>query len=40
MIKVRFYSPYRENGRFDIDCYCNTHMPFAIDKLAARLKGC
>jgi hypothetical protein len=25
MIKVSFYYPYRENGRFDIEYACNTH---------------
>ena len=24
MIKVSFLYPYRENGRFDVDYYCNT----------------
>jgi hypothetical protein len=32
MIKVSFYYPYRESGRFDIEYSCNTPMPFAIEK--------
>jgi hypothetical protein len=40
MIKVSFYYPYRENGRFDIEDHCNTHMPSAIDKPGAPLNGC
>ena len=29
MIKVNVLYPYRENGRFDVDYYCGTHMPLA-----------
>jgi uncharacterized protein (TIGR02118 family) len=39
MIKVSFYYPYRENGRFDVDYYCDTHMPFAVGKFGAASKG-
>jgi uncharacterized protein (TIGR02118 family) len=39
MIKVSFLYPYRENGRFDIDYYCNTHMPMVAEKLGDALKG-
>ncbi len=29
MIKVSILYPHRENGRFDVDYYCATHMPLA-----------
>ena len=36
MIKVSFLYPYRENGHFDVDYYCTTHMPFAAGRPGAR----
>jgi uncharacterized protein (TIGR02118 family) len=39
MIKVSFLYPYRENGRFDVDYYCNQHMPFAAARLGDAVKG-
>jgi uncharacterized protein (TIGR02118 family) len=39
MIKVSFLYAYRENGRFDIDYYCNTHMPMVAEKFGDALKG-
>ena len=29
MIKVSILYPYRENGKFDVEYYCGTHMPLA-----------
>lgn len=39
MIKVSILYPYRENGRFDVDYYCGTHMPLAAKLFGAALKG-
>jgi uncharacterized protein (TIGR02118 family) len=39
MIKVSILYPYRENGRFDFDYYCGTHMPLAAKHFAPALKG-
>jgi uncharacterized protein (TIGR02118 family) len=39
MIKVSFLYPYRENGHFDIDYYCNRHMPLAAARLGEAVKG-
>lgn len=39
MIKVSFLYEYRENGRFDVDYYCNTHMPLVAEKFGDALKG-
>ena len=39
MIKVSILYPYRENGRFDVDYYCGTHMPRAAELFGASLKG-
>jgi uncharacterized protein (TIGR02118 family) len=39
MIKVSFLYPYRENGRFDVDYYCNIHMPLVAEKFGDALKG-
>lgn len=39
MIKVSFLYPYRENGRFDVEYYCTTHMPMVAEKFGAALKG-
>jgi hypothetical protein len=39
MIKVSILYPYRENGTFDVDYYCGTHMPLAARLFGAMLKG-
>ena len=39
MIKVSIFYPYRENGRFDVDYYCGSHMPLAAKLFGAALKG-
>jgi len=36
MIKVSILYPYRENGKFDVEYYCGTHMPLAAKLLAGR----
>ena len=39
MIKVSVLYPNSENSRFDIDYYCNRHMPMVKEKLGAALKA-
>ncbi|MDE1183452.1 EthD family reductase [Paraburkholderia sp.] len=39
MIKVSILYPYRENGHFDVDYYCDKHMPLAAQRFGAALKG-
>jgi uncharacterized protein (TIGR02118 family) len=39
MIKVSILYPYRENGKFDVEYYCRTHMPLAARLFGAALKG-
>jgi uncharacterized protein (TIGR02118 family) len=39
MIKVSILYPYRENGHFDVDYYCVTHMPLAARLFGDALKG-
>ncbi|AFT86874.1 MULTISPECIES: EthD family reductase [Burkholderiaceae] len=39
MIKVSILYPYRENGHFDVDYYCATHMPLAAELFGPSLKG-
>ncbi len=39
MIKVSILYPYRENGRFDSEYYCSTHMPLAAKLFGSALKG-
>ncbi|MCL2658459.1 MAG: EthD family reductase [Betaproteobacteria bacterium] len=39
MIKVSILYPYRENGRFDVDYYCNTHMLLSAKRFGSALKG-
>jgi uncharacterized protein (TIGR02118 family) len=39
MIKVNVFYPHRENGHFDVDYYCGTHMPLAAKLFGALLKG-
>jgi uncharacterized protein (TIGR02118 family) len=38
MIKISIFYPYRENGRFDVAYYCDTHMPLAAKRFGAALK--
>lgn len=39
MIKVSIFYPNKENGRFNLDYYLNTHIPMAMEKLGSSLKG-
>lgn len=39
MIKVTVFYPNSEGSRFDIDYYCNSHMPMVRAKCGAALKG-
>jgi uncharacterized protein (TIGR02118 family) len=39
MIKVSVFYPSGENTRFDIDYYCQRHMPMVQEKLGAACKG-
>jgi uncharacterized protein (TIGR02118 family) len=39
MIKVSVMYPYSEGATFDIDYYCNTHVPMVGDLLGDALKG-
>jgi len=39
MIKVSVLYPNGEGSRFDMDYYCNKHMPMAQEKLGAACKG-
>ena len=39
MIKVSGFYPYAEGCRFDMDYYCNIHMPLVRKKLGAACKG-
>lgn len=39
MIKVSVFYPYTEGCRFDMDYYCNSHMPLVQKKLGAACKG-
>lgn len=39
MIKVSILYPHRENGRFDVDYYCATHMPLAAKLFGPSLRG-
>ncbi|HZP86486.1 MAG TPA: EthD family reductase [Burkholderiales bacterium] len=38
MIKVSVFYPKRDGSRFDIDYYCNSHMPMVHQKCGAALK--
>jgi uncharacterized protein (TIGR02118 family) len=38
MIKVSVFYPKSDNSKFDIDYYCNRHMPMVKQKLGAALK--
>lgn len=39
MIKVSVLYPNTEGSKFDIDYYCNKHMPMVKQKCGAALKG-
>ena len=39
MIKVSVFYPNNEGCRFDMDYYCNSHIPMVREKLGADLKG-
>ena len=39
MIKVSVLYPNAEGCRFDMDYYCNSHMPMVKEKLGAACKG-
>lgn len=39
MIRVNILYPNNEGTRFDLDYYCNVHMPMSIQKLGSALKG-
>lgn len=39
MIKVSVLYPNEEGKKFDIDYYCNTHIPMVQEKLGDALKG-
>ncbi|HMV01439.1 MAG TPA: EthD family reductase [Rhodocyclaceae bacterium] len=39
MIKVTVLYPNTPESRFDLDYYCNTHMPLVRDKLGLACKG-
>ena len=39
MIKVSVFYPNNEGSKFDIDYYCNRHIPMVREKLGAACKG-
>lgn len=39
MIKVSILYPYRAGARFDMDYYCDSHMPLVQRKLKPAIKG-
>lgn len=39
MIKVSVLYPYRADAKFDMDYYCDSHMPLVQQKLKPALKG-
>jgi uncharacterized protein (TIGR02118 family) len=39
MIKVSVLYPNEEGKKFDMDYYCNSHIPMIQEKLGAALKG-
>lgn len=39
MIKASVFYPNEKGKRFDIDYYCNKHIPMVQEKLGAALKG-
>jgi uncharacterized protein (TIGR02118 family) len=38
MIKVSVLYPNSEDAKFDMDYYCNTHIPFAVELLGEALR--
>jgi len=39
MIKVSVFYPNQEGKKFDMEYYCNKHLPLVQQKLGAALKG-
>jgi uncharacterized protein (TIGR02118 family) len=39
VIKVSVLYPYRPDARFDMDYYCDSHMPLVQSKLKPALRG-
>ena len=39
MIKVSVFYPDREGSKFNMDYYCNSHIPVVREKLGAACKG-
>ena len=39
MIKVSVFYPDREGSKFDMDYYCNSHIPMVREKLGAACKN-
>ncbi len=39
MINVSVLYPSKEGSKFDLDYYCNTHIPMVEQKLGTALKG-
>jgi uncharacterized protein (TIGR02118 family) len=39
MIKVSVFYPNNEGCKFDMDYYCNSHIPMVQEKLGEALKG-
>jgi uncharacterized protein (TIGR02118 family) len=39
VIKVSVFYPDREGSKFDMDYYCNSHIPMVREKLGAACKG-
>ena len=39
MIKVSVFYPNEEGKKFDMDYYCNNHLPMVQEKLGDALKG-
>jgi len=39
MIKVNVFYPNEEGKKFDMEYYCNKHIPMVQQKLGAAVKG-
>jgi uncharacterized protein (TIGR02118 family) len=39
MIKVSVFYPHEEGKKFDMDYYCNKHMPMVQEKLGSAVKS-
>ena len=39
MIKVSVLYPHNVGSKFDMDYYCNSHIPMVLEKLGAAVKG-